>query len=85
MILSVESFVAHGFYLILSKLAQSACWLEGVVCPLQDVEGGFYLNLVKWGYLSVTSSGGYTMVVLGNYVKLVLRNAFPITAKGGNA
>ena len=40
--LSAERFVAPGFCLILCKLADSACLLEGVVCSLQDVEGGFY-------------------------------------------
>ena len=39
--LSAERFVAAGFYLILRQLAQSTCWLEGLVCSLQDVKGGF--------------------------------------------
>ena len=41
LMLSAERFVAPGFCLILRKLAESACWLEGLVCSWQDVEGGF--------------------------------------------
>ena len=39
--LSSERFVALGFCLILRKLAESACWLEGVVGSLQDVAEWF--------------------------------------------
>ena len=39
--LSAECFVAPAFCLISCKLRDSACWLEVVVCILQDVEGGF--------------------------------------------
>ena len=39
--LCAERFVAPGFCLISYKLADSACWVDGVVCSLQDVEGGF--------------------------------------------
>ena len=41
LMLSAERFVAPGFRLISYKLTDSSCWLEGVVCSLQDVEGGF--------------------------------------------
>ena len=39
--LSAERFVAPWFCLISCKLADSTCWLEGVVCSLPDVEVGF--------------------------------------------
>ena len=45
--LSAESFVATGFFLIPCKLADSGCWLEGVVFSLQDVEGRVCYNVVK--------------------------------------
>ena len=64
--LSAERFVAPGFCLISYKLADSTCWPVGVVCCLQDVKGGFWENVLKWEYLLVTSSGGYTMAVLAN-------------------
>ena len=41
LMLSAERLVALGFCLISCKLADSACWLEGMVCSLKDVEGGF--------------------------------------------
>ena len=36
--LSAERFVAPRFFLISCKLVGPACWLEGMVCSLQDVE-----------------------------------------------
>ena len=39
--LSAEGFAIPGFCLISCKLADLACWLEGVMCSLQDAEGGF--------------------------------------------
>ena len=64
--LCAERFVAPGFCLISYKLADSACWVDGVVCSLQDVEGGFCSNVVKWEYLLVTTSVGCTMALLTN-------------------
>ena len=42
--LSAERFVAPGFRLILRSLVESACWLEDVVCSLQDVKGGVFFQ-----------------------------------------
>ena len=56
--LSAERFIALRFCLTSCKLADSACWLEGMFCSLQGVGGGFCWNVVKWEHLLVTSWRG---------------------------
>ena len=69
LMLSAETFAAPGFCLILCKLAEPACWLEGVVCTFQAAKWKFCQNVVICEYLLITSLGSYTKALLTNYSK----------------
>ena len=89
--LSAERLVALGFCLISCKLVDSACWLEGVVCSLQDVKGGFcqnsktgisVSNFIRGLYHDCVGQLGTTMISMATS-KTILCNTFPVTARWG--